>query len=67
VEFYSLKLIDTNTNYLEKKDLKDEIDEEVSHLKRPISKKGSPYFYIDPIEDESKFVITLNSIKNLER
>jgi hypothetical protein len=45
--------------------LKDEIDEEVSHLKRPVSKAGTPFFFIDPLEEESKLMVTLMAIKNL--
>ena len=67
MQIYAEKLIDTNTNFLEKRDLKDEIDQEVSHLKRPVNKEGTYYFFVDPEETEDKISVTLLSIHNLER
>ena len=65
VETFAQKLIDTNTNFLEKKDLKEELAEEITFLKVPVSATGSPFFFVDPLEEESKIIINLLSLKNL--
>ena len=62
---YADELIDYNTVYLEKLDLKDDAQHDIEMLEKARFREGKKFFMIAPDLDESKLFLSLLSLAGL--